>query len=151
MTSSPRVRLLLLTIAIAGVFPHAASARTRKPPATGIKASRSTMDRNLLEVTIPRLHRLYAAHKYTVTQVVRWYIARIAKYNGIYGAIEHVDEAGALKTAAREDADALAGGRRFRRPPMWGVPIVIKSNTSIEGFVTSDGWRGYKIPGRELV
>jgi Asp-tRNA(Asn)/Glu-tRNA(Gln) amidotransferase A subunit family amidase len=150
MRSSPRARLLPLTIAIAAVFAGPADAQIRTSRAAGIKAS-PAMDRDLLEVTIPRLHRLYASHKYTVTQVVRWYIARIAKYNGIYQAIEQVDEAGALQTAAREDADARAAGNRFRRPPLWGVPIVIKSNTSIEGLVTSDGWKGYTLPGHELV
>jgi len=37
------------------------------------------MDRDLLEVTIPQLEQLYRRHKYTVTQVVRWYMARIEK------------------------------------------------------------------------
>jgi Asp-tRNA(Asn)/Glu-tRNA(Gln) amidotransferase A subunit family amidase len=34
---------------------------------------------------------------------------------------------------------------------MWGVPIVIKSNTSIQGQVTTDGWAGFTIKGHELV
>ena len=34
---------------------------------------------------------------------------------------------------------------------MWGVPIVIKANTSIKGLITTDGWKGYMIPGHELV
>ncbi|MGB6306597.1 MAG: amidase, partial [Steroidobacteraceae bacterium] len=37
------------------------------------------------------------------------------------------------------------------RGPLWGVPIVIKANTSIEGLVTTDGWDGYTIPGHELL
>jgi Asp-tRNA(Asn)/Glu-tRNA(Gln) amidotransferase A subunit family amidase len=35
--------------------------------------------------------------------------------------------------------------------PLWGVPIVIKANTSIEGEVTTDGWSGYTVPGHELI
>ena len=31
------------------------------------------------------------------------------------------------------------------------MPIVTKANTSIKGLVTTDGWRGYMIPGHELV
>ena len=148
MSSSPRVRLVLLTIAIAGVLLRPGNVSR----AAGVQAPQSAAsDRDLLELNIPQLHRLYATHKYTVTQVVQWHLARIAKYNGTYRAIEHVDEGGALKTAAREDADARAGGTGFKRPPMWGVPIVIKANTSIEGLVTSDGWQGYRIPGHELV
>src|SRR5580704_12298747 len=34
---------------------------------------------------------------------------------------------------------------------MWGVPIVTKENTSVQGLVTSDGWKGYVLPGHELV
>jgi Asp-tRNA(Asn)/Glu-tRNA(Gln) amidotransferase A subunit family amidase len=151
MSSSPRARLVLLSIAMAGLFLRPGNLQTYTSQAAGVEASQPARDRDLLELNIPQLHRLYATHTYTVTQVVQWYLARIAKYNGVYKAIEHVDEAGALKTAAREDADARAGGEGFRRPPMWGVPIVIKSNTSIEGLVTSDGWQGYKIPGHELV
>ena len=34
---------------------------------------------------------------------------------------------------------------------LWGVPIVTKANTSIKGLVTTDGWKGYMIPGHELI
>ena len=50
------------------------------------------MDRDLIEVTIPHLEEMYRSHKYTVTEVVQWYMARIAKYNGIYRAVQNVDE-----------------------------------------------------------
>src|SRR5271157_2820788 len=87
--------------------------------ACGVGCSRGTapqqaMDRDLMEVTIPQLQQHYAAHKYTVTQVVRWYVARIDKYNGIYRAVQNLDAAGALATAAREDAEAGVRG------PLWG-------------------------------
>src|SRR4051812_26744070 len=103
MSSGPRARLVLLTLAFAGLFLRPTNLHTYTSPAAGVEAPPSAMDRDLLEVTIPQLHRLYATHKYTVTQVVQWYLARIAKYNPIYRAIEHVDAAGALKTAARQD------------------------------------------------
>ncbi len=118
---------------------------------TPAAAAQRAMDRDLMEVTIPKLEELYRSHKYTVTEVVRWYMARIARYNGIYRAVQNVDEKGALATAAREDAEAKAGGASFRRGPMWGVPIVTKANTSIKGLITTDGWKGYMIPGHELV
>jgi amidase len=113
--------------------------------------SQKAMERDLIEVTIPRLEEMYRSHKYTVTEVVQWYLARIAKYNGIYRAVETVDAQGALATAAREDAEAKAGGSTFQRGPMWGVPVVIKANTSIKGMVTTDGWKGYTIPGHQLI
>jgi len=99
----------------------------------------------LLEMTVPQLEQMYRDHKYTVTQVVQWYLARIAKYNGIYRAVQTVDTTGALATAAREDKEGTPHGA------LWGVPIVTKANTSIQGLVTTDGWKGYIIPGHELV
>jgi Asp-tRNA(Asn)/Glu-tRNA(Gln) amidotransferase A subunit family amidase len=109
------------------------------------------MDRDLMEVTVPQLEQMYLSHKYTVTEVVQWYLARIAKYNGIYRAVQNVDLKGALETAAKEDAAAKNGGKNYRRGLLWGVPIVTKANTSIKGLITTDGWRGYMIPGHELI
>jgi len=114
------------------------------------ESRQAAMDHDLLEVTIPKLENMYAAHRYTVTQVVQWYLARIAKYNGIYRAVQTVDAQGALATAAEEDA-AAKKGPGLQRGPMWGVPIVIKANTSVKGLITTDGWRGFLIPGHELV
>jgi amidase len=126
------------------------TAQTPTPQAPK-NVSQDVMDRDLLEVTIPQLEEMYRSHKYTVTEVVHWYMARIAKYNGIYRAVQNLDLQGALDTAAREDAEAAAGGSNFHRGPLWGVPIVTKANTSIKGLITTDGWRGYMIPGHELV
>ncbi|MEI9981017.1 MAG: amidase [Edaphobacter sp.] len=122
-------------------------AETKAAPATKSTA----MDRDLMEVTVPKLEAMYRSHKYTVTQVAQWYLARIERYNGIYRALQYVDAKGALETAAREDAEAKAGGPNFHRGALWGVPIVTKENTSVKGLITSDGWRGYMIPGKELV
>jgi amidase len=113
-------------------------------------SAKAAMDRDLMEVTVPQLEEMYRSHKYTVTQVVQWYLARIAKYNGIYRAVQNLDPE-ALATAAREDAEAAAGGKSFHRGLLWGVPIVTKANTSIKGLITTDGWRGYMIPGHELI
>jgi Asp-tRNA(Asn)/Glu-tRNA(Gln) amidotransferase A subunit family amidase len=88
-------------------------------------------------------------HKYTVTQVVQWHLARIDRYNGIYRAIERVTRSEALAAAAREDAEPASASAVHG--PLWGVPIVIKANTSMEGQVTTDGWAGYVIPGHELI
>jgi amidase len=107
--------------------------------------AQDAMDRDLLEVTVPKLQQMYADHKYTVTQVVQWYMARIARYNGIYRAVQNIDAAGALASAAREDAEGMPHGA------LWGIPVVTKANTSVKGLVTTDGWRGYTIPGHELI
>lgn len=116
--------------------------------ALGAAPSAATIDHDLSEVTVPQLQRFYQEHRYTVTQVVQWHLDRIHRYNGIYKAVEQILDQEALATAAREDAQAAAGAAP--RGPLWGVPIVIKANTSIAGLVTTDGWDGYTIPGREL-
>ena len=108
-----------------------------------------SIDHDLLDVTVSQLHRLYAEKAYTVTQVVRWHLDRIDRYNGVYGAIETVFHSEALADAAREDAETAKGGDP--RGPLWGVPIVIKANTSIKGQVTTAGWEGFRRTGHELV
>jgi amidase len=104
------------------------------------------MDQDLMEVTVAQLHRYYATHRYTVSQVVDWYLRRIARYNGVYKPVEQVFDAEARAAAAREDAAAGAA-----HGPLWGVPIVIKANTSIQGKVTTNGWEGFVVPGHELI
>src|SRR4051812_26059018 len=111
----------------------------------------AALDKDLLETSVTDLQTMYTAHKYTVTQVTQWYLDRIARYDGVYKAIIHVDTNGALATANAEDEAAKKGGRDFKRGALWGVPIVVKSNTSIKGLVTNAGWKGYLLPGHELV
>jgi amidase len=119
------------------------------PAASGAPAERS-IDRDLMDVTVPRLEQLYADHVYTVTQVVQWHLDRIDRYNGVYGAIETVLRTSALADAARLDAEAQGGGTSARGP-LWGVPIVIKANTSVKGEITTAGWAGFTRTGVELV
>ena len=118
--------------------------------ATAGSQRQQQMDRDLMEVTIPQLEALYAAGRYTVTEVVQWHLDRIAHYNGIYRSVQTVDAEGALAAAVAEDADAVKRPQ-LQRGPMWGVPIVIKANTSIAGKITTDGWVGYALPGHELI
>src|SRR3984885_3383984 len=123
------------------------SAQTKVAPA----AKSAAMDRDLMEVTVPQLEALYKRDRDAVAEGVQWYLARVDKYNGIYRALQYIDAKGALETAAREDAEAKAGGSNFHRGALWGVPIVTKENTSVKGLITSDGWKGYMVPGKELV
>src|SRR5215472_3817027 len=116
-------------------------------PLLAAPATPADMDRDLLEVSVPKLHELYAAKKYTVTEVVHWYLARIHRYNDVYRPLETVMEKQALDTAAREDQE----GAGSAHGPLWGVPIVIKANTSIQGEVTTAGWDGFIVPGHELI
>lgn len=107
------------------------------------------INRDLMEVTVAKLHAMYREHRYTVTQVVQWHLDRIERYNGIYRAVQTVNTQAALAEAAREDAEAQQ--LNFKPGLLWGVPIVTKANTSIKGLVTTDGWRGYMVPEHELV
>src|SRR3984885_14776740 len=109
--------------------------------------SNKGIDRDLMESSVPALEKLYAKHTYTVTEVTRWYLDRIARYDGTYRALLRVDVDGALRKAAEEDAEPKGSVRGA----LWGVPIVVKANTSVKGWVTSAGWIGYLKPGKELV
>jgi amidase len=106
----------------------------------------AAMDRDLMELTIPRLHALYGQHRYTIEQVTRWYFDRIARYNGIYRSVQTVDVEGALATARKEDA-----GKGSEHGPLWGVPMVIKANTAVAGLPDTDGWAGFAIPGHAFL
>ncbi len=129
------------------------------PPAVAQATASPASDRDLLDVTVAELHAFYDAGTYTVSQVVEWHLARIDRYNGIYGAIETVYREAALAEAARQDALASRPGGEAARGPgsatgrgaLWGVPIVIKANTSIKGRVTTAGWAGFTRPEHELV
>ncbi|HMH13539.1 MAG TPA: amidase [Edaphobacter sp.] len=107
----------------------------------------ATIDRDLMEVDISGLQRLYAQRRYTIVQVTQWYLDRIDRYDGTYKALLYVDAKAALRRAAEEDA----ASPRTAHGTLWGVPILIKANTSVNGWVTSAGWKGYTIPGKQLV
>jgi Asp-tRNA(Asn)/Glu-tRNA(Gln) amidotransferase A subunit family amidase len=137
MTSRLSIVAAIATLGFATACQNAPDATAAQTPA---------IDRDLMDVTVSRLRQLYADKKYTVTQVVRWHLDRIDRYNPVYGAIETVLRDDALAAAAREDAQS--GGSHG---PLWGVPIVIKANTSVKGHVTTAGWEGFTRPGHELV
>ena len=136
-------RFPVVVVAAALTLAVACRAVPEAPPPAG------SIDSDLLDVTVARLHQLYEARKYTVKQVVQWHLDRIDRYNGVYGAIETVLRSEALAEAARQDAEPRQGGAAHG--PLWGVPIVIKANTSVRGQVTTAGWEGFTRKGHELV
>jgi amidase len=113
------------------------------------KADSAVMDRDLMDVTVDQLHKLYSSNRYSVTAVVQWHLDRIARYNGIYRAVQTVNAQAALAEAARQDAEAKQPG--FHPGPLWGVPIVLKANTSVQGLITTDGWSGYMLANHEFL
>ncbi len=132
-------------IALIASFAFTLSCRATPDTAQGNAA----IDRDLLDITVPRLQQLYQNKTYTVTQVVQWHLDRIDRYNGVYGAIETVLRTEAMADAARQDAEASNDGSTHG--PLWGVPVVIKANTSVAGQVTTAGWEGFNRAGHELV
>jgi amidase len=142
------MRMLLGLVVIGGLFE--APVWAQKPAgAEQAGISHAAMDRDLMDVTVERLHGFYRERRYTVAQVVQWHLDRIARYNGIYRAVQTEMAKVALAEAAKEDAEAKRAG--FRPGLLWGVPIVVKANTSVAGLVTTDGWIGYMQAGHELV
>src|SRR5690349_4192434 len=139
MTSRPSSIAVIAALGLA-------TAACQNSPQPAAAAPTPAIDRDLMDVTVPRLRQLYADKQYTVTQVVKWHLDRIDRYNPVYGAIETVLRDDALAAAAREDAES--GGTHG---PLWGVPIVIKANTSVKGHVTTAGWEGFTKPGHELI
>jgi Asp-tRNA(Asn)/Glu-tRNA(Gln) amidotransferase A subunit family amidase len=150
MRCSPGGFAFRATYALAGVLALVIALRSEPAPRLQ-SANTPQIDRDLNEITITRLQSLYASGRYTVTQITQWYLDRIARHDDVYNAFLHVDAAGARATAAAQDAAKKSAGSRFRPGPLWGIPIVVKGNTSVKGLVTSNGWRGYLIPGRELI
>jgi amidase len=145
-SSYPTVVARMALAAVAATLAVAVSGCTSPAVPVAVNAA----DRDLLDVTVPKLEQLYADKRYTVTQVVQWHLDRIDRYNGVYGAIETVLRASALAAAARLDA-AAANGDAAARGPLWGVPIVIKANTSVQGQITTAGWEGFTRAGHELL
>ena len=121
------------------------SATARAP-----QSSNAAIDRDLSEVSITQLQSLYREGKYTVAQVTQWHLNRIARYDNVYKSFLYVDSAGALAAAAAADSAKRSTGSRFSPGALWGVPIVVKGNTSVKGLITINGWEGYLIRGNEL-
>src|SRR6202789_3626653 len=100
----PLLPLLLLTTSLCAQTPGA--------------THRNAIDHDLMETTVTHLHQIYSEHRYTVTQVVQWHLDRIARYDGIYRAVQTVNAKSALAEAAREDAESQRPG--FQPGPLWG-------------------------------
>ena len=153
-------KVVAVLVAVGGCSLRAMAQETALPkafpialPAIGLAGGpvlpakqQAAMDRDLMEVTIPRLEAMYARHRYTVEQVTRWYFGRMARYNGVYRSVQTADADGALASARREDADKGQG-----HGPLWGIPLVIKANTAVKGLPDTDGWEGFAIPGHAFV
>lgn len=141
------VHLVVFIASLMAGLPTLAAQNSARPQHTDRNSQTSRMDWDLMEISVPRLEKLYAKHRYTVTEVTQWYLDRIARYDGTYRAVLYLDKQGSLRRASEEDAEP----KKAKHGALWGVPILVKANTSVKGWVTSAGWIGFLRPGEELV
>jgi len=123
-------------------------------PGSGVgrpQAETGRIETDLVEVSIAGLQALYESGTYTVTDVATWYLDRIERYDDVYRAFLDVDRDAVLGAALAADAARAAAGDDFQPGSLWGVPVAVKGNTSVQGRVTTAGWAGYQLPGYELV
>ena len=94
---------------------------------------------DVVELTAEQLAERYAARRFTVTEVTRAFLARIAEFEPRYNAFISMNP-DAIADAQALDVE-LAGGTV--RGPLHGVPVVIKDNIDVAGLVTTAGWEGF--------
>ncbi len=112
-------------------------------------------DVDVLELTAVQVHDDLVAGRYTVTELTRTFLDRIARYEDHYNAFISMNP-DALRIAAALDAEFAATGPRG---PLHGVPVVVKDNLDYGGMVTTAGFDGFSaaaggvdmIPGDDAV
>ncbi|WP_054952423.1 Asp-tRNA(Asn)/Glu-tRNA(Gln) amidotransferase subunit GatA [Flaviflexus massiliensis] len=98
---------------------------------------------DILLKSATELADLLVTGELTSVELTTLSLERIKKFNPTINAFLHVDEEGALATAAEIDARRAAGEKLGR---LAGIPIAIKDNIVIEGMPTTcgskmlDGW-----------
>jgi len=94
---------------------------------------------DVVELTAEQLAAGYAEGRFSVAEVTRAFLGRIAAYEPRYNAFISMNPE-ALADAQALDVE-LAGGDV--RGPLHGVPVVIKDNIDVAGLVTTAGWEGF--------
>ncbi len=148
MTHPPRtrsgIRLIarpILAVAVVAVTPG----ENRSPGPTV----------DVVELTAVQVHEDLLASRYTVTELTRAFLDRIARYEDHYNAFISMNPE-VLQIAAALDAELATTGPRG---PLHGVPVVIKDNLDYGGLVTTAGFDGFSaatggvdmVPGDDAV
>ncbi len=94
---------------------------------------------DVVELTATRAGEDLRAGRYTVVQLARAFLDRIARYEDRYNAFVSMNPE-ALAVAAALDEELRATGPRG---PLHGVPVVIKDNMDYAGLVTTAGFDGF--------
>ena len=98
-----------------------------------------TLPPDIIELTAAQVHDDLLAGRYTVTELTRAFLDRIARYEEHYNAFVSMNP-DALAIAAALDEELRATGARG---PLHGVPVVIKDNLDYAGLVTTAGFDGF--------
>ena len=94
---------------------------------------------DIVELTTTRVREDLLAGRYSVVQLTRAFLDRIARFENHYNAFVSMNPE-ALATAAELDEELRTAGPRS---PLHGVPVVIKDNMDQAGLVTTAGFDGF--------
>ncbi|KAK1612737.1 hypothetical protein QYE76_036410 [Lolium multiflorum] len=103
-------------------------------PFRAAAATTATATFVLEEATIESIHRAFAGGALTSRGLVELYLRRIASLDPALHAVVELDADGALAAADRADAARLLGGAR---PPLHGIPVLIKDNIAAAGALNA--------------
>lgn len=120
----------ILTFA-ASSFPLFLSARSEDFSSEGKEALLSM----IYEADIPTLHKMLSEGYITCRELTEFYLERIEAYNDTYNCFITLCP-DVLDEADKKD-ELIASGEDFGL--MYGIPIVIKDNIDLSGYVTSNG------------
>ena len=140
----------VLVIALAAPTWSGPSARAPFPP-----PDPATQAPDIVELTAVQVHEDLLASRYTVAELTRAFLDRIALYEDHYNAFISMNP-DALRIAAALDEELRTTGPRG---PLHGVPVVIKDNLDYAGLVTTAGFEGFSagaggvdmVPGDDAV
>jgi amidase len=93
---------------------------------------------------VARHAELVRAGEISSVELVEVTLARIERLNPLLGAFTAVDGARALSAAHACDAARMGGDER----PLLGVPVAVKQDCDVEGFVTTFGGAANLTPAR---
>ena len=89
----------------------------------------------IYEADIPTLHKMLSEGYITCRELTEFYLERIEAYNDTYNCFITLCP-DVLDEADKKD-ELIASGEDFGL--MYGIPIVIKDNIDLSGYVTSNG------------
>jgi amidase len=87
------------------------------------------------EVTVSALTSALASGQLTAAELTQFYLGRIERLNGEFGAVISVDE-GAVSQASAADEARAAG---TEQGPLAGIPVLVKDNVSVSGSPATAG------------